>query len=531
MPKSKESNFSDYFKIPNPGLRSYFGIVRSGQPEIYRAPFANKQDPQKVLKDWDKILSSIRTKYPSLYEFEKDLGSKVGPMSVMKPLAERIKDIDHYYEDVLLKSEPISERALKAVVSEFKGLKGLSVRSQSKTVDIMKKSTNSGSPYFTKRKAVVDKTVPCKVSSTQDGCLQELNDGTWKGCAVLGWRGQEGGPKPEDTKQRVVWMFPFAVNIQELQVYQPLIETAQKFNYVPAWVSMESVDAEITKMFDTKAPNDLVMCTDFSKFDQHFNSDMQDGAKYILSHLMDHTGREWLEEIFPIKYDIPLAYDYGKIRYGKHGMGSGSGGTNADETLSHRALQYEAAQSINSRLNPHSQCLGDDGVLTFPGLTEDVVMRSYTAHGQDMNKDKQYVSTHDCVYLRRWHDKDYRQNNICVGVYSTNRALGRLMEQERFYDPEKWNNKLVALRQLSILENCKYHPLKEQFVEFCIKRDKFRLGLDIPGFLDNIESEAKKAMDEMPDFLGYTKSIQKKYNEDGSGIKDWWIVKYLKSMR
>ena len=531
MPKSKESNFSDYFKIPNPGLRSYFGIVQSGQPEIYRAPFANKQNPQKVLKEWAKTLSSIRTKYPSLYEFEEDLGSKVGPMSVMKPLSERMEDIDHYYNDVLLSSEPISERALKAVVSEFKGLKGLTPRSQNKTVLLMKKSTNSGSPYFTKRKNVLNETLPCEVSQRQDDTLQQLNDSTWKACAVLGWRGQEGGPKPEDTKQRVVWMFPFAVNIQELQVYQPLIEAAQKFNYVPAWVSMESVDEQITKMFDTKAPNDLVMCTDFSKFDQHFNQSMQNGAKYILSSFMGQTGKEWIENVFPIKYQIPLAYDYGKIRHGKHGMGSGSGGTNADETLSHRALQYEAAQSVNSRLNPHSQCLGDDGVLTFPGLTEDVVMQSYTAHGQEMNKDKQYTSTHDCVYLRRWHDKDYRQNGICVGVYSTNRALGRLMMQERFYDPDKWSNKMVALRQLSIIENCKYHPLKEQFVEFCIKRDKYRLGLDIPGFLDNIESEAKKAMEEMPDFLGYTKSMQKEYDNDTSGIKDWWIVKYLKSMR
>nr|UAW00725.1 MAG: RNA-dependent RNA polymerase [Porcine picobirnavirus] len=531
MSKSKESNFSDYFKIPNPGLRSYFDMVRSGQPDIYRTPFANKQDPQKVLKEWDRTLSSIRTKYPSLYEFEKDLGSKVGPMSVMKPLSERIQDIDHYYDDVLLASEPISERALKAVVSEFKGLKGLSLRSQYKTLANMKISTNSGSPFFTKRKNVILETLPCEVRSTWDDCLQTLNGTEWKGCAVLGWRGQEGGPKPEDTKQRVVWMFPFAVNIQELQVYQPLIETAQKFNYVPAWVSMESVDEQITKMFDTKAPNDLVMCTDFSRFDQHFNADMQNGAKYILSNLLDQTGSIWLENVFPIKYSIPMAYDFGKIRYGKHGMGSGSGGTNADETIVHRALQYEAAQSVNSRLNPHSQCLGDDGVLTFPGLTEDVVMRSYTAHGQVMNKDKQYASTHDCVYLRRWHDKDYRQNNICVGVYSTNRALGRLMEQERFYDPEKWNSKMVALRQLSIIENCKYHPLKEQFVEFCMRRDKFRLGLDIPGFLDNIESEAREAMEEMPDFLGYTKTLQDKYDSEHGGISSWWIVKYLKSLR
>ena len=84
----------------------------------------------------------------------------------------------------------------------------------------------------------------------------------------------------------------------------------------------------------------------------------------------------------------------------------------------------------------------------------------------------------------------------------------------------------MALRQLSIIENVKYHPLCDEFAEFCMKRDKYRLGIDIPGFLANIESEAQKAMDLMPDFLGYTKSQQK---SAAGGISDWWIVKYLKS--
>jgi hypothetical protein len=208
-------------------------------------------------------------------------------------------------------------------------------------------------------------------------------------------------------------------------------------------------------------------------------------------------------------------------------MGSGSGGTNADETLAHRALQYEAALDNHSKLNPNSQCLGDDGVLTFPGITVEDVMRSYTAHGQEMNQSKQYVSKHDCVYLRRWHDINYRVNGICVGVYSTYRALGRLMEQERYYDPDVWSATMVALRQLSIIENVKYHPLKEQFADFCMKRDKYRLGLDIPGFLDNVSSIAKESMELMPDFLGYTKSMTK----DQTGLDNWWIVNYLKSKR
>lgn len=546
MPRNNESKFGKYFNLPNPGLRSYFDIVRKGQPEEYRTTFAKGSSLKTVLDDWSEHLESISNKWPTLVDYENDLKAKVGPMSIMLPLSERMEDIDHYYDDIHLSSTPVSDKAIAAVLREFTKIRGISLRSQSNTIKEMKKSTNSGSPYFTRRKTVVHKTAFCRTTIdsvdasdiTQHLRLSSPNSydagSEWKAAAVLGWRGQEGGPEIDDVKQRVVWMFPFAVNILELQFYQPLIESCQKFNLVPAWVSNEAVDLRITRMFDTKSDDDVVICTDFSKFDQHFNADLQNCAESIISALLDTktASKEWLSQVFPIKYCIPLAYDYGKVRIGRHGMGSGSGGTNADETLVHRALQYEAAQSVNSQLNPNSQCLGDDGVLTYPGITVKDVMRSYTAHGQEMNESKQYVSKQDCIYLRRWHHTNYRVNGICVGVYSTYRALGRLMEQERYFDPEWWSKEAVAIRQLSIIENVKWHPLREQFLEFCMKRDKYRLGLDIPGFLDNVDSIAKELNDHIPGFLSYSQSFDFDTNQKrGKGLQDWWVVQALKSKR
>lgn len=527
---SSETNLR-YFKLPNPGLWSYFDRVRAGNPDEYRTTFFSSESVQEVLSSWAPTVESLTSSWPSLLQFENDMRDKVGPLSIQKPLKDRMDDIDSYYDSILKESVPISADALASVVKEWMPARGIRLRSQTNTMRHMKLSTNSGNPYFTKRRSVVDKTIPCTVVHTAQGrTIQYLVHDTYLSTAILGWRGQEGGPTDEDVKQRVVWMFPFAINIQELQFYQPAIELAQKFNLVPAWVSMEAVDDRITRLFDTKGANDLIVCSDFSKFDQHFNRDMQAGAAFIISKLMTPgvDSNLWLNNIFPIKYDIPLALGIDDVRTGKHGMASGSGGTNFDETLAHRALQYECAQSVNQELNPNSMCLGDDGILSFPGITEKVVMSSYSAHGQDMNLEKQYGSTQDCVYLRRWHHTNYRIDGVCVGVYSTYRALGRLLEQERYYDPEVWSKEMVALRQLSIIENCKYHPLKEQFVDFCMKGDKYRLGLDIPGFLDDIDAISSKAIDLMPDFLGYTKSLQK---DADHGINSWWIVNYLKSKR
>lgn len=529
MPKNNEANFEEYFSLPNPGLESYFGSVREGNSQEYRTSFFKGKSLEDVLSSWKPTVDTLQTKWPELLDFENDLAKKVGPLSIQKPLEERMDDIESYYESILLDSKPVSDRALKAVIAEWGRARGLQLRSAEKTVDKMKKSTNSGNPFFVKRRTVVDKTLPAILRWDNLETTQQLAYSTWKSCAVLGWRGQEGGPTDEDVKQRVVWMFPFAVNIQELRMYQPAIELAQKFELVPAWIGMEAVDKAITRLFDTKGENDLIICTDFSKFDQHFNSAMQDAAKTILSAILNNSAdsRNWLVNTFPVKYSIPLAYDYGKVRHGHHGMGSGSGGTNFDETVVHRALQYEAAQSHNQKLNPNSQCLGDDGILSYPGITVEDVMQTYTSHGQEMNASKQYVSTHDCIYLRRWHHKDYRVDGVCAGVYSTYRALGRLCEQERFYDPELWGPKMVALRQLSILENCKYHPLRDKFADYCMKGDKYRLGLDIPGFLDNIEAIAQESIELMPDFLGYTKSLGS--DKRAYGISDWWIINYLKS--
>lgn len=532
MPKNKEAKyFEDAFKTSNQGLRSYFGNVVKGNSSIYETPFAKGESTRDLLSRWKEHLVSIDNKWPSLVEFENDLAKKVGPMSVMLPLHDRTSDIDSYYDGILLPSSPLSDRSIKAVISEWSRIRGLEVRNQIRTIELMKKSTNSGSPYFTTRRNVIKETFPARVWQWNLETLQTLRDREWCAAAVLGWRGQEGGPKPSDVKQRVVWMFPFAVNICELQVYQPLIEAAQRFDLVPAWVSMDSVDRSITRMFDTKRDDDLVVCTDFSAFDQHINPKLQAAAKSILRSILSPgmTSVDWLEEVFPIKYTIPLAYDWGKVKFGHHGMGSGSGGTNCDETLIHRALQYESAQLAGATLNPNSQCLGDDGVLTYPGITVEDVVNAYTSHGLEMNKDKQYASKDDCVYLRRWHHNKYRINGVCAGVYSTCRALGRLRYMERYQSPEIWDAKAVALRQLAILENVKYHPLKEEFVEFCMERDKYRLGLDIPHFLDNIEAVAKEKIDAMPDFLGYTRSQQLPADNPASGISEWWIVQYLKS--
>jgi len=526
MQKEKPS-IEAYFKMPNPGLRAYFKHNVDGQPDDYRPPFWNKMDRSKVLGIWQRKLDAMRieSKFPDLYKFEMDMKDKVGPMSIQLPLQDRIEDIENYFTMVKLDSEPLSDASIAATIKYFSSAGGIRLRSLTKTMEKMKKSTNSGSCYFTKRRNVVDATLDSYIR----GMTGIYPDGDYSMCAVLGWRGQEGGIEDDDVKQRVVWMMPFLLNLYELQFYQPAIEAMQKNSKIPAYVSMDAVDQEVTALFDTKGNNDLVICTDFSKFDQHFNVDMQNAAYRVIEKLMSPSSESqiWLKDIFDLKYHLPIICSEDVMFTGSHGMGSGSGGTNFDECMAHKCLQFESALDNNAKLNPHSMAYGDDGILTYPGITVDSVVQTYTRHGQEMNATKQYASKHDCVVLRRWHGTDYRVNGTMVGVYSTFRALGRLLAQERFYDPEKWSKELVTLRALSILENCKWSPYFHEFIEFVITGDKYRLGLNIPDFFSSLERRAKEAEREFTDFLGYTKSLQD--NDPSSGINNWEVVKYLKS--
>lgn len=208
--------------------------------------------------------------------------------------------------------------------------------------------------------------------------------------------------------------------------------------------------------------------------------------------------------VFDKKYNIPLLCSENILLEGRHGMGSGSAGTNLDESLAHRVLQHYVAFKNHSILNPHSMCLGDDGIISYPGISVEAVVDNYSKFGQVMNKDKQYAATTHTIFLRRFYHTEYRENGVIRGIYSTFRALGRIMSQERMYDPKSWGPKAVILRTLSILENCNTHPLFPQLVKFVMKGDKYKLGKSLPGFLDSIGTEYQEAKAKLPGFGSYT---------------------------
>lgn len=526
MKKVTKFDLGDYYKLPNAGLLAYFSHTDRGNDEDYRPPFWEGKSRQEVVEQWTTVLNpqKLDDVVPGLGAYEEEMRGKIGPLSIQEPLERRIPKIEEYYEDVKLASVPIEPEAIKRFCDKLRPVKAQQ-RSAVRTMENMRLSTNSGAPYFTKRRLVSNMD---QIADQADWAVRLLQKGEYLP-ATLGWRGQEGGPNADDVKQRVLFMFPFIYNIWELMYYQPLIDMWQHYHINSAYESQRAVEVKLTHLFDTKG-EDYCVCTDFTGFDQHFNPDLQEAARECIKY-QTYNSEDWLTNVFPIKYEIPLVCDKSLMYTGKHGMGSGSGGTNFDECNSHGCMQEEAALKRGQTLNPYSNAYGDDGYLSYPGIDVDDVISAYSSHGQEMNAQKQHVDKHSAIYLRRYFHDSYRgKDGIMLGIYPTYRALGRLLGQERYIPFEPGSGdyaRYVELRALSIIENCNAHPKFHEFVKFCMKGDKYALGLKLPGFLDSLGKEVKKAMEADSDILGFSKTFRAEYK----GINDWKVVQFLKSMQ
>lgn len=103
--------------------------------------------------------------FSTLKEFELELAKKVGPLSIQKPLVERMESILEYWTDSDMEVDASIlrdrdyDKACDAVLEEFSAIRGLRLQRLAKTLAEMKQSTNSGAPYFTRKRNVAQKVL------------------------------------------------------------------------------------------------------------------------------------------------------------------------------------------------------------------------------------------------------------------------------------------------------------------------------------------------------------------------------------
>lgn len=481
-------------------LSSYLGKVAVGSEVDIRTPFWDGSDRSKVVDLW---LAVLLNKLPNgiLKSLEMRQATKVGPLSVQLPMNERMDDVLAYYQgdnfdgDVDLLQAAIGKVSL-AISKRLNTLRPLSYERAS---GYMQGSTNSGLPYFSKRSSVLDRDLVLADHDEVPPC-------------VLGWRGQSSGTNIP--KQRVVWMFPQSVNLREMRYFQPLFELMKNRSECAAWNQVEVVNQTLTNIL-TKGRT--VVSIDFSGFDQTIQKTLRDAAMQVIANIYQRSYSDEIMKIGHIAGNIELLGP-GMLFSGVHGEPSGSTLTNMRDTI----VNWIASEYVAMRLNTHvsGTFQGDDGVLDFNQEYDvEELGTVYKELGLIVNPTKQYVANGSAMYLQRLHDLEYTIGGVAVGVYPTMRALNSLLGMERFH--KDWDAKMFSLRAIMILENCKYHPLFERFVEFAVAGDKYKLGISSPGGISGLIKQLDRAK-AIPGF-------QSTYNAPKlAGLADFETVKILR---
>jgi hypothetical protein len=433
--------------------------IVTGNSIPLRTPLGSGLDADQILSGWDAIFNAkLSMMNEELKTLEFSNRSKYGPRSIAIPWIERRGRVLDFF--TLEKSKFMFPDSVFG--SLHSRLRPITSR---KASSFIKNNTSSGLPYLTKKGDVKDISL-----DKLDNLLNRKDE------CVLFTRTQE------DNKTRTVWGYPYADVLNESRFYRPLLEYQKKQPWRSAIVGPEQVDTRITELIKrARISNSLLLSIDFSSYDSTVKTSLQNGAFNYIKRLFQPEFNEEIHFIQDRFNSIGLITPEGIWR-GPHGVPSGSTFTNEVDSI----VQYLIAKTITS--DDQFDIQGDDGVY----VTDDPITlkEAFISYGLNVNDEKSYISDKSVVYLQNLHCIDYIINGKFVGIYPTYRALGRIIYPERYNDYSAYGiegSDFNSIRTISILENCCYHPLFKEFVEYVSMLDKYSLRYSQSGLTKYIQ--------------------------------------------
>lgn len=438
-------------------VSTYIDMVVKGNDQVIESPYVSNLGLDRILEGWDKIYNANKSKCnPILIDIDMSNRSKVGPRSIAVPWSERKEGTYSYYsEDNKLGSD------LRVALSGLSSLRPISLE---QAIGYLKNTTNSGLPYVVKKGRAKEfyllNSEFVKLLMRRDPC-------------ILFTRTQEM------KKTRTVWGYPMADTLNEMRFYRPLLGYQRKLTWRAALNEPEDVDEGMTKLISKAVSERLkIVSIDFKSYDTTVKSGLQTAAFNYIKSLFQTSFWKEIDYISERFRTIGLVTPDG-ILSGSHGVPSGSTFTNEVDSI----VQYLVAASCEVvKFLSLSQIQGDDGV--YITSDPDVLFKCFTKYGLIVNMDKTVVADDYAIYLQLLFHGDYKKNGKYVGVYSVYRALNRILYLERFdkIDEDGLSGQdYFAIRTISILENCKHHPLFEELVHYVATLDKFSLKFSNPG--------------------------------------------------
>lgn len=470
--------------------------IRRGSDQVLLTPMGERNGPDNILKQWDEIYQSNFAKINhELQEVEMSNRSKFGPRSIAKPWVERKSNTLAYFG-------PDNTKEVRQNFTDVGRQGRLTPLSTANALEYLKNSTNSGLPFMVKKGRVKE-----EVLNNFDYLIERRDP------CVLFTRTQESN------KTRDVWGYPVADTLNEMRYYRPLLEFQKRQPWRQAVNKPEDVDRSITNLIIHAQTEDLSLVSlDFSSYDATVKKSIQTSCFDYIKYLFQSKYASDIDYIADRFNTIGLVTPDGVIE-GSHGVPSGSTFTNEVDSIA----QFIVSREFEERLQ-FSQIQGDDGAYACSDGEE--LMEHFRSFGFQVNAEKTQVKKDSLVFLQMLYHPDYNRSGIISGIYPTYRALIRLVYPERFEDFSKEDisgKDYFALRTISILENCKHHPLFREFVEFIATLDKYSL---IPSD-EGLKSYVKMRLKQDGKDINFQSHL---YGTEISGIRRFETFKILKEI-
>lgn len=463
---------------------------------------AERRGADQILSDFDSLFENNKELLNvNLYEIEMNQKDKYGSRSTAQPW----KDIKSSTLETFNKSK-ISTLP-KPLVPEPEKRGHLRSYGLSRVIPLIKNMTNSGLPDMVPKGQVKDKYL-------DEGFL--MKEWSLHFPAIPFVRTQE------QLKTRIVWGLAISQIVFEGTLFYPLLVYAKTISWLKALIGPEEVDDFVVQLVSKcNSSGGMLLSIDFSAFDTSVKPELQALAFDYFRTLFQVTETEKFDKIQDNFGRVGLVTPDGIVN-GEHGIPSGSAFTNIVGST------VQATIAVDSGLvsEDEFQVLGDDGIYCLPDKdTSDALIRAFESCGLNVNSDKSYVSDVYCVYLQKLYDIHYIDRGVKGGIYPVYRALNRIVHPERFVNFGEFDIRgkdYFSIRTISILENCKYHPMFEMLTEFVLSLDKYNLQFSDDSLTKYVEMTERRD--------GIVGIMRNQYGEELKGIRDFESYKLIKRL-